>query len=61
MKKHEDNPWFNGELINFEKAAEPHLKRAIKHLTGVKEEEEHLEYGENIRAFLKKTRNFTMK
>ena len=48
MDKHKGNAWFNEELINFEKAAEAPLNRAIEHLTGVKGEEEDLEYGENI-------------
>lgn len=58
MKKHEGNPWFNEELIKFEEAAEPHLKRAIKHLTGVKGEEEHLEYGENIHLLFEENKKF---
>ena len=58
MKRHKDNPWFNGELINFEKAAEEPLNRAIEHLTGVKREEEHLEYGENIHLLFEENKKF---
>ena len=55
MEKHEDNPWFNEELINFVKTASPYLHRAIEHLIGLKSEEEQLEYGENIHLLFEKT------
>ena len=54
----QDNPWFNEELINFEKAAEAPLNRAIEHLTGVKGEEEDLEYGENIHLLFEENKKF---
>ena len=58
MDKYKDNPWFNKELINFEKAAEAPLNRAIEHLTGVKGEEEDLEYGENIHLLFEENKQF---
>ena len=58
VEKHKENPWFNEELINFEKAGEPHIIRAIEHLTDVKREEEHLEYGENIHLLFEENKKF---
>lgn len=58
MKKHEDNPWFNEELINFEKTASPYLHRAIERLIGLKSEEEQLEYGENIHLLFEENKKF---
>ena len=58
MDKYKDNQWFNEQLINFEKAAEAPLISAIEHLTGVKGEEEDLEYGENIHLLFEENKKF---
>ena len=58
MKNHEGNPWFNKELIQFEETASPHLERAINHLTGVSQKQEHLEYGENIFMLFEENKKF---
>lgn len=58
MKNHEGNPWFNNELIDFEKKAQPHLKCAITHLAGVKQEQEQLEYGENMYLIFEENKKF---
>ena len=59
IERHNGNPWFNEELIQFERDAPRHLSRALEHLaTGKVEEKEQLEYGENISLLFEENKKF---
>lgn len=59
IERHTGNPWFNEELIQFEKEAPTYLSRALEHLVnGRVEEKEKLEYGENISLLFEENKKF---